>query len=702
MSTQRSTTTRRVLLYSMSIITLLLLSLGGASNAQTAPSEAVIQPFQGAPLCPTHDPTQWHGIWDYQRGCHYDHEHGDNPALADSIFGKLGEEWGGMGIDHPFHTANEHDDVKHRSHKVAVRVNIPCRSINGSDLCVTDVRILQHLDFFAMSTRFHSFWMEARVCRVSIPTECGLFGRGGHIDFGKLTNQNNNGAHVPVPADNTPFPLQTCGTTNRRIHRTDNQFAAWYGFFYGSANPNCIPSSFWAGGTPLGGLQAGSLINQTWARLDPNNPTNPTIICPDGSCTSNESLREQAHLIAGSLNSALAVNGKINLSGFTNLYGFIDPSCTVASQTCAPFYAENMPVGNFQYRDDAFGLGLTQYDILFNGQHSGWIQFPGRAPTLPTNTPAPSGVFVSTSLNPASLGIGETSVVSVHLNNVPAEGYKSAEFTCTYDAALVEKSNITAANLFGADPVVAVHDPQNGTFIVALAGTGNNRATTSGTAFTFSAKGLQAGQSQVQCAARVSKGDNIPMELPSTGASLNVLGVEPSPTSMVAPTATPGDHQHPIATNTPFEALTPTTAPTLSPNGSLSGQVIASKPVTVNLLDASNTVITSVPANPDGSFSLTPLAGNYTLVASASGFLSHQGSVSIPAGNTTVLPAVNLLAGDVDGTNVIDQFDALTIGMSYTASAPAAADLNNDGVIDFLDLELLAENYRKTGPTNWD
>jgi hypothetical protein len=76
--------------------------------------------------------------------------------------------------------------------------------------------------------------------------------------------------------------------------------------------------------------------------------------------------------------------------------------------------------------------------------------------------------------------------------------------------------------------------------------------------------------------------------------------------------------------------------------------------------------------------------------------------VVITAGNTTVRLAINLLAGDIDGNNVIDQLDALTIGMSYTSSSPAAADLNNDGVIDFLDLELLAENYRKTGPSVWE
>jgi hypothetical protein len=96
---------------------------------------------------------------------------------------------------------------------------------------------------------------------------------------------------------------------------------------------------------------------------------------------------------------------------------------------------------------------------------------------------------------------------------------------------------------------------------------------------------------------------------------------------------------------------------------------------------------------------MTPLPGDYTLLSTASGFLSHQDSVTIASGESVDLPAASLLAGDVDGNEVIDQFDALTIGMNYTASTPEAADLNNDAGIDFLDLELLAENYRQTGPT---
>jgi hypothetical protein len=41
----------------------------------------------------------------------------------------------------------------------------------------------------------------------------------------------------------------------------------------------------------------------------------------------------------------------------------------------------------------------------------------------------------------------------------------------------------------------------------------------------------------------------------------------------------------------------------------------------------------------------------------------------------------------------IDQHDALTIAMNYNTDFPAAADLNHDGVIYVLDLELLACNY---------
>ncbi|HEY9526669.1 MAG TPA: carboxypeptidase regulatory-like domain-containing protein, partial [Anaerolineales bacterium] len=149
---------------------------------------------------------------------------------------------------------------------------------------------------------------------------------------------------------------------------------------------------------------------------------------------------------------------------------------------------------------------------------------------------------------------------------------------------------------------------------------------------------------------------------------------------------------------TPLASPTPTGLP----DGTITGKVMASKPVTVSLYNVSDVLVTSVVANPDGTFSLTAPAGTYTITASASGFLDAEGSATITGGATSQKPDIALLAGDIDGNNVIDQFDALTIGMSYNAATPPEADLNNDGVINVLDLELLASSYRKSAPQDWN
>jgi len=283
--------------------------------------------------------------------------------------------------------------------------------------------------------------------------------------------------------------------------------------------------------------------------------------------------------------------------------------------------------------------------------------------TAPSATPItqPGSAFVTTGLTPSTVPVGGSSTASVSLNNIPTGGFASVEFTCTYNPAIVEVSNITFTSLFGTDPATVVNGPQNGSFIVAIAGSKGSKALTSGPAFNFSAKGLQVGQSAIDCQARVSTGNMVLSTIPSTPASL-VVG---------------------------------------STQGTFSGQVLAGKPVTITLYDSANSVAGTVTVNPDGTFSLSISAGSYTAVASAPGYLRAQGSISITSGNTTTLQTITLLAGDIDGNDVIDQFDALTIGINYNGTMPAAADLNNDGIINVLDLELLALNYRQTGPQVW-
>jgi len=166
-------------------------------------------------------------------------------------------------------------------------------------------------------------------------------------------------------------------------------------------------------------------------------------------------------------------------------------------------------------------------------------------------------------------------------------------------------------------------------------------------------------------------------------------------------TSTPSESPTPIFTSTPFGSPTATLSPTPLPTGMFIGQVIASESVTVSVYDANNVQVATIPANTNGTFAITLEGGTYTVVATASGFLKAQGSFTLTSNQNSTLPTITLLAGDIDSNNVIDQFDALTIGMSYNTSTPVAADLNNDGIINVLDLELLARNYREAGPVAW-
>lgn len=515
---------------------------------------------------------------------------------------------------------------------------------------------------------------------------------------------------------------------------------------------------------------------------------------------------------------------------------------------------------------------------------------------LPSATPTLFGPYISTEVNPANINIGESTFVTVKLNNVPVDGFTSVEITCPYDVSLFEVSNIVVAPLFGTDAATAINGPQNGRFIVAIAGSKGNRATTSGIVLTFSFKGLQIGQTYLGCEARVSKGDNVLTQIPEARAYLTVLGDTPTPDTtqspaststpfpipssptvfpsvtptsitdnwltftnyfygfqfkypqlgqiasggdnnftridlpfvqgtnlrekylevvvaeninpcqsplptpnpsetviingitflkqtgadagvghlhqwvaystlrnnacvsldfilhslnagnfatpppvfdfaaesavfeqMVAtyawlaqvPTATPG-FETPLPIESPTPTLTSTPAGISSPtpiftstvvmsptpsggNGAIAGQVTAGKPVIVKVYNASLIFVATLETKPDGTFQVEVPPGDYTVVASAAGFLRAQADVpSLNPEVPRILPPITLLAGDIDGNDVIDQLDAMTIGMNYNYIFPEIADLNGDAIINVLDLELLARNYRKMGPVVWE
>ena len=280
----------------------------------------------------------------------------------------------------------------------------------------------------------------------------------------------------------------------------------------------------------------------------------------------------------------------------------------------------------------------------------------------------PPDPSVALSIDPASATLGETAVVTVSLNDIPAEGYASAEITCTYPVDLVSVGNTTEKGLFGDDPVVASVGAVNGTMIYAIAGKNGTKATVGGALIDFDITALALGEATLNCVAKVSTGDGTLTELAPVSAALNIVEEE----------------------------------------GTINGVAVANKAVTVTLTDSEGTVIAT--ANPDatGVFSISAPPGTYTLTAGASGYLNAENTaVVVVAGEITDMVAITLLAGDISGDagvpdGVVDQLDAMSIGMNYNLATPEIADLNADGIINVLDLELIADNYLVTGPQPWD
>lgn len=279
--------------------------------------------------------------------------------------------------------------------------------------------------------------------------------------------------------------------------------------------------------------------------------------------------------------------------------------------------------------------------------------------TGPTAVLHPDGV--TPAADPSPIDKGDTITFAIDLNNIPDGGLTSIEFGCYYDPALVSISSLSDGGLFGADAISTTNGPDGGTFVFAVAGV-SQKATSSGVVFRFDITALETGSFAFECRVRAS-----------TGSDLFTITFVPT-TITIVPAAT---------------------------DGTITGVVTAGKEVTVVLKNGGIPVATTVPAG-DGSFTFVVPAGTYTIEATASGFLMlTRVAFVLAAGDTVTLPTESLLAGDITGDDAIDASDVFAIGLNYMRSTPTAADLNNSGIIDILDLQLLAPNYPQAGPSTW-
>ena len=137
-----------------------------------------LSPYPDAPLCPDsgelHDTGLFHTLWDSTRGCHYDHEHGQNPFTPElaatfpefDLRGLLGS----VGVGHTNPSSPMENTHKHGGFKWQITIPHPnsCAGHEGSTIGV-DASVIQYHAFgdysIEFQSRVHSVVALMRACR---------------------------------------------------------------------------------------------------------------------------------------------------------------------------------------------------------------------------------------------------------------------------------------------------------------------------------------------------------------------------------------------------------------------------------------------------------------------------------------------------------------------------------------------------------
>ena len=109
-----------------------------------------------------------------------------------------------------------------------------------------------------------------------------------------------------------------------------------------------------------------------------------------------------------------------------------------------------------------------------------------------------------------------------------------------------------------------------------------------------------------------------------------------------------------------------------------------------------------------GNYSLELPQGTYTISVEMDKYLDAvQSGVAATVGQTTALPLVTLLGGDVNNNDTINILDLSFIGSHFNLTCSdtgwdTRADINGDCVVDNQDLTLATDNYKKSSPVPWN
>lgn len=379
----------------------------------------------GTPKCDdsAHNERAWHGLYNSELDCHYDHEHKMNPHDFDDVFGTDFYTWAGGEVSYPWQTfagassnfesyipdSCTENNCKHEGNKwLGYKNRTSEEQINGALLlgthAITDARVHYHQigGELGALTRFHSVWLEAKACyfgEVSAET-CGTYQGGGWLDFGRL-NYPKRGDYLPLPGDPVEFANTPAELAPYRIHSIGkNSLDSWQseGNVY-----NYLPSDpegkrrirvghgihFLQGESPgetnaehfglLHGMNVYEL-SQFWC-LD---PVTHVLTCNNNNSAAalfRTWVSIPRDFDGSDLDEDGIQDGYVTFHLRTNRYGDV-VECSEIGLDCVPAIAEHFPVGGCKnpegfcraaYRGSA---DQDAYDADTSPEGEWWIEYP--------------------------------------------------------------------------------------------------------------------------------------------------------------------------------------------------------------------------------------------------------------------------------------------------------------------------------------
>ncbi len=146
---------------------------------------------------------------------------------------------------------------------------------------------------------------------------------------------------------------------------------------------------------------------------------------------------------------------------------------------------------------------------------------------------------------------------------------------------------------------------------------------------------------------------------------------------------------------------TPTTA--AQTGGSVTGKVLLQGRLNHEGVRITLGLVPAATSLSDGSFAWTGgiPTGQHVIRAEKAGYLSAEGSVLIELpGQSRSLPVISLVAGDINGDGLIDLLDLVLVAahVDDESQSDPLFDLTADGAVDSRDLALIGNNLGQTGP----